>query len=189
VLVRDERFPEKFAHLAIDLSRPKIAIVQENLEPGRSLLVVIRQRDGINPWWWRGCRCGCLLCMCKYRHESRCDNHQCKFHRAKLCAVNPTRANALPQLVCSVRCHQRTNTSGQHEHATSLRTADTTALVVTRRRIRLAKSIGLESRLQPLPPPRNGANRLSKVFPIDTWEAAQAKARKQALEPAFHPGL
>src|SRR5215831_15420385 len=68
---------------------------------------------------------------------------------------------------------------GRHEHATSLRTADATALVVTRRRIPLAKSIGLELHLQPLRLPHIAANRSSKVFPICDLAVEQAKARKQ----------
>src|SRR5438105_5103709 len=45
VLERNERFPEKFAHPAVDLSRTEIVIVQKNLETGGRFLVVIRKSD------------------------------------------------------------------------------------------------------------------------------------------------
>jgi hypothetical protein len=42
VFVRYQRLTKKFAHLAIDLPRPEIAVVEKNLEPRRRLLIVIR---------------------------------------------------------------------------------------------------------------------------------------------------
>src|SRR5262249_13401745 len=45
VLERDERFAEELPHLAIDLSRPEIAIVQKNLEPRGRFFIVIWKSD------------------------------------------------------------------------------------------------------------------------------------------------
>jgi hypothetical protein len=42
VLERDQSFAKKFAHFAIDLSRPEIVVIQKNLEPRRCFLIVIR---------------------------------------------------------------------------------------------------------------------------------------------------
>src|SRR5204862_3103270 len=53
VLVRNERLPEEFAHSAVDLPRPEIAVVQKNLQSRGRFLVVIWQCDRINPGWRR----------------------------------------------------------------------------------------------------------------------------------------
>src|SRR5712664_1336966 len=45
VFERNERLSEKLAHLAVDLSRPEIAVIQKNLEASCGFLIVIRQRD------------------------------------------------------------------------------------------------------------------------------------------------
>ncbi len=45
MLVGNERLAKKLAHFAIDLSRPKIIVIEKNLQPGCRLLIVIRQRD------------------------------------------------------------------------------------------------------------------------------------------------
>src|SRR5262249_61078657 len=55
---------------------------------------------------------------------------------------------------------------GQHEHATSLRMADTMALVVTRRRIQVGRTIFLQWRVLSNLLRHIGASHSSKVFPI-----------------------
>src|ERR1041384_5066665 len=42
VFVGDERLAEELTHFAVDLSRAKIAVIQENLEPRRRHLIVVR---------------------------------------------------------------------------------------------------------------------------------------------------
>src|SRR5207245_11461345 len=44
VLVRDERLPKKFFHLAVDFSRSEVIVIEKNLKSRRRLLIVIRQR-------------------------------------------------------------------------------------------------------------------------------------------------
>src|SRR5437868_3579296 len=87
VLVRNERLPEEFAHFAVDLTRPEIAIIQENLQSSGGLLVIIRQRDRIHPRR----RSSFVLRDGEDSSQSRCENHKREFHRRKLSAVSRTR--------------------------------------------------------------------------------------------------
>src|SRR4029077_6464558 len=80
MLIGNERFAEKFAHSSIDFARAEITIVQENLEPRRRLLVVVRQRHRINSR-----RAWCTLLResdDRYRGEQQHDNK--KPHRIKM---------------------------------------------------------------------------------------------------------
>ena len=43
--VMDERLAKEFAHLAVDFARPEVVVIEKNLELGRVLFVVVRQRD------------------------------------------------------------------------------------------------------------------------------------------------
>src|SRR5262249_44787642 len=70
-----------------------------------------------------------------------------------------------------------------HEPASPLRTANTTALVVTQRYIRLAKSIAPQSEWQPCLLRRNAAIHSSRVFAICNPLAARAKVLKRDVRP------
>src|SRR5262245_14819765 len=87
------------------------------------------------------------------------------FIGRKLCAVKHTGANAMSRLACTMVSSTQKQFC-QHEHATSVRTADTMALVVTRRRIQVGRAIVLQWRVLSNLLRRIAASHSSKVFPI-----------------------
>jgi hypothetical protein len=45
LLEGDERLAEKLTHPAVNFSRPKLVIIEKNLEPNARRLVINRERD------------------------------------------------------------------------------------------------------------------------------------------------